>query len=69
MERMTTNGRRWAFLVALLLAFMLPKRIDGDARGKYCTSYEIKPLGFYLIDRVFHSDSGFAYSQQDCQAS
>ncbi len=74
--RMTTNGRRWAALFGLVLAFMLPKRVDcgyPDGRcgvaGRHglCTPYEIEPFGFYLIELVAHRDVGFAYTtDQDC---
>jgi hypothetical protein len=71
---MTSSGRRWAFLLGILIAFMLPKRVEcGFPGGKcqsfhgkeVCTSYEIEPWGFYLLENVFGRDIGFAYSSGD----
>jgi len=76
--RMTTSGRRWAALFGLVLAFMLPKRVEcgypdghcsvpGRFKGELCTPYEIEPFGFYLIESDDHRDVGFAYSSDsDC---
>ena len=75
---MTTRGTRVAFLFAALIAFALPKRTEcshpgascGHA-GKWrttCTSFEIEPLGFYLIELVAQRDVGFAYQTgEDCR--
>ena len=72
---MTTRGTRFAFLFAVLIAFALPKRVEcsypGEAcghAGKYrttCTSFEIEPLGFYLVELVANRDVGFAYQRGD----
>ena len=71
---MTSSGRRLAFLIAVLIAFALPKRVecgfpDGDcARAvghEQCTSYEIEPWVFYGLEHLFHRDIGFAYSSGD----
>ena len=71
MERMTSSGKRWAFLIGVLLAFALPKRVEcgfpgatcAITRGKeVCTRYEIEPWGFYLLENVLGRDVGFAYS-------
>lgn len=72
---MTTRGTRVAFGFAVLIALALPKRVEcgypGGAcghAGKYrttCTSFEIEPLGFYLIELVAHRDVGFAYQTED----
>ncbi|HEY1812144.1 MAG TPA: hypothetical protein VGG74_07285 [Kofleriaceae bacterium] len=74
MERMTSSGRQLAFLIAVLIAFALPKHVDcghpgvtcGVQRGKeLCTRYEVEPWGFYLLENVFGRDIGFAYSSGD----
>lgn len=73
---MTTRGRRIAFAVGALIAFALPKHVEcgypggtcqhaGRSRGEVCTSYEIEPWGFYLIELVADRDVGFAYSSGD----
>ena len=76
---MTTRGRRIAFVVAALIAFALPKRVEcgypsgtcqhtGSQHGEVCTPYEIEPWGFYLIELVAGRDVGFAYtSGEDCR--
>jgi hypothetical protein len=72
---MTTRGRQIAFWFAVLVALALPRRVDcgypgatcGHA-GKWrttCTSYEVEPLAFYLIELVAHLDVGFAYTTGD----
>ena len=72
---MTSRGTRIAFLFGLVVAFMLPKRVEcgypggtcGHA-GKWrttCTDYEIEPLEFYAIELVVNRDVGFAYSSGD----
>jgi hypothetical protein len=73
---MTTRGRMIAFAVGAVLAFALPKRVDcgfpggtcghaGTRRGEICTSYEVEPWGFYLLEHVAGRDVGFAYSSGD----
>ena len=72
---MTTRGRQIAFAIAVVVALALPRRVDcgypggtcGHA-GKWrttCTSYEVEPLAFYLIELVAHRDVGFAYTTGD----
>lgn len=74
---MTSNGRRLAFLIGLVIAFMLPKRVECGYAGstecrrvvnhRPCTMYEIEPWGFSLIERLVDRDVGFAYSvDRDC---
>ena len=70
---MTSNGRRWAFLIGVVIAFMLPKRAPCGYPGARCErmvagqgcAYEIEPVGFYLIEYVAGRDVGFAYSSGD----
>jgi hypothetical protein len=74
---MTSGGRRVAFLIGVIIAFMLPKRVDcGFPAGtctrfvgrSQCTPYEVEPWGFYLIEKLARRDVGFAYSHDDgCQ--
>lgn len=64
---MTTTGRRWAFVIGILIAFALPKRIEREHRAA-CTSYEVRPWGFYLVEQVVDRPVGFTYtSGQDCR--
>jgi hypothetical protein len=71
---MTSSGRRIAFFIAVLIAFMLPKRVDCGypaaicrETGARCTPYEIEPWGFYLLELVTKRDIGFAYTSDiDC---
>ena len=77
--KMSYNGRRIAFVIAVLFAFALPKRVECgypgarscQTQGKWremCTAYEMEPLAFYLLELVFDRDIGFAYSSgQDCR--
>jgi hypothetical protein len=72
---MTTRGTQLAFLFAVLIAFALPKRVECSYPGQTCghtgrhrdtcASFEIEPLGFYLIELVAHRDVGFAYQSDD----
>jgi hypothetical protein len=74
MERMTSSGRQLAFLVAVLIAFGLPKRVECGYPGaacavhhghELCTSYEVEPWGFYLLENLVGRDVGFAYTSGD----
>jgi len=71
---MSSNGRRIAGLIGVLIAFALPKRIecgypggtcDRIVEGRTCHSYEMEPFGFFLLENVFHRNIGFAYSSGD----
>jgi hypothetical protein len=76
---MTSSGRRWAALFGVILAFALPKQVEcgypgaascqHEARWRMmCTSYEVEPFGFYLLELAFKRDIGFAYSSgEDCR--
>ena len=70
---MTSSGRRWAFLIGVVIAFMIPKRVDCGYPGAECVHkpgcavYEVEPWGFFLIEYVAGRDVGFAYSSgEDC---
>jgi len=71
---MTSNGRRIAGLIGLVVAFALPKRVECGYPGgtcerivdhRACRSYEVEPFGFYLLENVFSRNVGFAYSTED----
>jgi hypothetical protein len=75
---LSASGKRIAFLVALVVAFALPKRVEcfyaGDescrhgSHGRPCTTYELEPFGFYLIELVAKTDVGFGYSTtEECR--
>lgn len=75
---MSTRGTRVAFVVAIAIVFLLPKRVPctypGETCGRAgrwrmtCTGYEIEPLGLYAIELAFGRDVGFAYSSgEDCR--
>ncbi|MDQ3301425.1 MAG: hypothetical protein M3619_32995 [Myxococcota bacterium] len=75
---MSSSGMRWAFLFGVVLAIALPKRvpcgvpgIECAVEGRWrtlCTSYELEPFGFYLLELAFHRDIGFAYTTgQECR--
>jgi hypothetical protein len=73
---MTSSGRLIAFLIGVVIAFMLPKKVvcgfPGADCGKlvdkrWCKEYEVEPWGFYLLEHLFDTDIGFAYSRGfDC---
>jgi hypothetical protein len=61
---MTSRGRRIAFLLGLLIAFALPKRVE-ETRGR-CVAYRVEPWGFYLLEQLF-GPFGIGYtSGEDC---
>ena len=76
---MTSNGRLLAFVIGVVVALMLPKKVEctgggetcgraGDWRGEVCTAYEVEPWGFSLLEHVFGRDIGFVYaSGEDCR--
>lgn len=74
---MTSNGRRIAFLIGISIAFMLPKKVPCGYPGAtecselvrefHCKTYEVEPLGFYLLEHLWGGNVGFAYSRgTDC---
>jgi hypothetical protein len=75
---MTTNGKRIAAFIAVVCVFLLPKRIEcsypgeycrhGNARDQSCVTKELEPFGFYLLEKLFSTDIGFAYSvDEECR--
>lgn len=73
----SSRGMRVAYLLGLVLAFCLPKRVEcgiPDRRceqrssiGLVCQPYEVEPWGFYAIEKLTHRDVGFAYTHdEDC---
>jgi hypothetical protein len=76
---MTANGRRIAFLIAVVIVFFLPKKVEcgypgalgcsaleGVSRGA-CTPYEVEPFGLFLIEHLAGGNVGFAYSRETCR--
>ena len=74
---MTSDGRRLAFFIGVLIACALPKRVECNFPGgecahvqgrEQCTSYEVEPWLFYGIEYLAGRDVGFAYSHgEDCR--
>ena len=75
---MSTRGTRIALAIAVVIALLLPKRVDCGYPGATCghagrwrttcTDYEIEPMGFYVIELALARDVGFAYSSgEDCR--
>jgi hypothetical protein len=71
---MTSNGRRLAGLIGIVIALALPKRVECGYPGgtcervidhRTCRAYELEPLGFYAIEYVLGRNVGFAYSSGD----
>lgn len=70
---MSSRAKQVTALIALFCALFLPKHVDcsfpGDEclhqgrSGRLCTSYELEPVGFYLIEWLAGRDIGFAYSK------
>ncbi len=68
MERMTSSGRRWAFLVGVLIALALPKQVERGTvrRGKTVCTHEVTvPFGGYLVESAFGRPLGIAYATND----
>jgi hypothetical protein len=74
---MTSRGRMIAGLIALIVAFLLPMHVPcgypGGTCGRLnerkvlCKAYEMEPLGFFLLEKLFGRDVGFAYrTGEDC---
>ena len=70
---MTSRGRRIAGLCGLLIALLLPMNVEcgypggecatwGPSRRTVCHRSELEPFGFYLLERAFGRNVGFAYS-------
>jgi hypothetical protein len=75
---MSTRGTRIAFVFAIAVACLLPKRVECSYPGATCgragrwrttcTDFEIEPLAFYLVELAARRDLGFAYSRgEDCR--
>ena len=75
---MTTRGTRMALALAVVIALALPKRIECSypgarcghtgRRGMPCTTYQVEPLGFYLIELAVERNVGFAFETgEDCR--
>ena len=75
---MSTRGTRIAFLIAAVLAFLLPRWVPCGYPGATCaraghwrttcTAYEVEPIGFYALELLAERDVGFAYaSGEECR--
>jgi hypothetical protein len=74
---MSARGRHIAAVIAILIVLFLPKRVEctygercahKDSRGRTCTSHEVEPLMFFVLERAFDRDIGFAYSSgEECR--
>ena len=65
--RMTFTGRRIAFVIAILLVCLLPKRVE-LGRHDFCTRYKLVPLSIYGIESAFNTNTGIGYSSgEDCR--
>jgi hypothetical protein len=72
---MSTRGTHLAFAIAVVIALLLPKRVDCGYPGAtcghqgrwrtICTDFEIEPLGLYVIELIARRDVGFAYTRGD----
>ena len=70
---MTSRGKRIASVIAIIILFLLPKRVEcgypeavcgHDAiLHQYCRFYEVEPVGFYGLEYLLHRNVGFAYSR------
>jgi hypothetical protein len=74
---MTSRGKRITALIAVIIAFLLPMHVECGYPGgqcgrigvfrQVCKDYELEPLGFFLLERLFDRDVGFAYQRgEDC---
>ena len=69
---MTSRAKQVVALIAVLLALLLPKRVEcgfpgGEClraapRRQLCRDYEMEPLAFYLAEWALGRNVGFAYS-------
>jgi hypothetical protein len=75
---MTASGKRLAALIGVVIAFGLPKHVECGYPGgscarlgsfhRWCRTYELEPLGFWVIELIAKQDVGFAYaSGEDCR--
>lgn len=75
---MTANGRRIAGLIAVLIVFFIPKKVECGYPGalacsalegvsrRACTPHEVEPFGFFLLEHLAGDNVGFAYSRETC---
>ena len=70
---MSSRAKQITGLIAICLALLLPKHVEcgfpgGEClhqgrSGRMCTSYELEPVAFYLIEWFAGRNVGFAYSK------
>ena len=75
---MTSHGKQIAAAIAVVVALLLPKRVECGFPGAHCetargllrcTRFDTEPLGFFLLESVLGRDVGFAYwSSDDCHS-
>jgi hypothetical protein len=74
---LTSRGKRITALIAVIIAFLLPKDVECGYPGgecgrlgmfrQVCKDHDLEPLGFYLIEKLVDRDVGFAYrSREEC---
>jgi len=69
---MSSRGKRLGILFGFLIVLAIPKHVecgypDGKCahKGSFnrtCTSWELEPLGFFLLEKLAKADVGFTYS-------
>lgn len=75
---MTSRGKAITGVFALIVLLLLPMKVPcGYPGGKcgrkgelglVCKSYELEPLGLYLIEKLVDGNVGFAYQEgEDCR--
>jgi len=70
---MSSRAKQITAMIAIGLALFLPKHVEcgypgGEClrqgrSGRMCTSYELEPVGFYMIEWFVGRNVGFAYSK------
>jgi len=57
----------WAAIIGIVLALALPKHVERPTANVRCTSYEVVPFGFYLLEGMF-GRIGVRYTAgEDCR--
>ena len=70
---MSSRAKQITALIAIVAGLLLPKHVEcgypgGEClrqgrSGRMCTTYELEPVGFYLIEWVVGRNVGFAYAK------
>ena len=75
---MTSRGKRISLCIALAILFFLPKHVECGYPGgecgyigddhRLCKTWELEPLGLFLVEKFVDSNVGFAYKRGvDCR--